>query len=267
MTTIYRRSMLLLPVLLLVMAAPKTADATIVEFRTSLGDFQVNLYDNLTPATVDNFLEYVNSGAYTQSVVHRSAPNFVLQGGGFNIDMANLLQAITTIPAVTNEPELSNVRGTIAMAKLGGDPNSATSQWFFNTVDNASALDDNNGGFTVFGEVIGDGMDVVNAIAGLPTFQFDSPFGELPLRDYSQNDFTTGVNPDDTNFVIISEVIIADSDADSAAGLNPPANTAGSGIGGGGGGSSSGGGGGASGLLWLAGLLLMAWRRDPAFRG
>jgi cyclophilin family peptidyl-prolyl cis-trans isomerase len=91
---------------------------------------------------------------------------------------------------VINEPGISNLRGTIAMAKRPGDPNSATSQWFINLADNSELLDDQNGGFTVFGEVTGNGMDVVDAIAALPVWNAGSPcFGcspltELPLRDY-----------------------------------------------------------------------------------
>jgi peptidyl-prolyl cis-trans isomerase A (cyclophilin A) len=220
-----------------------------------MGNFQVNLYDNSTPATVTNFLTYVNNGDYTSSVMHRSVAGFVVQGGGFVYNQVLPLDVVPERPAVVNEPVFSNVRGSIAMAKLGGDPNSATSQWFFNLSNNAANLDGQNGGFTVFGEVVGDGMDVVDAIAALPVFDFAGATAEIPLRDYTVTDLNNGVPVDETNLVIINAIVVTDSNVDSAAGLNPPLTTnqpdpPGNGGGGGGGG------GGAFGFLSLFGLLL-----------
>ncbi len=79
-------------------------------------------------------------------------------------------------PAVTNEPELSNVRGTIAMAKLGTDPNSATNQWFISLADNSANLDVQNDGFTVFGIVMDNGMDIVDVIVALGRFDLTVPW-------------------------------------------------------------------------------------------
>lgn len=221
---------------------PFMANATIVEFQTNYGNFEVNLFDNDTPATVSNFLDYVNSGAYTNTVYHRSAENFVIQGGGFAFDTALQIVDIPTNTAVINEPQFSNVRGTIAMARTTGI-NSATNQWFFNLGDNSVALDNQNGGFTVFGQVLGNGMDVVDAVAALPTFNFDSPFNELPLRNYTTDDFDNGVVVDDIHLVIVSAIIITDASVDSASTLSPVLNVLvtaeepSSGGGGGGGGS------------------------------
>jgi peptidyl-prolyl cis-trans isomerase A (cyclophilin A) len=223
---INRRSLLLAALLSGTAIYPGISNATVVEFQTVMGNFEVNLYDNDTPATVANFLDYVNNGAYTNSVYHRSAPGFVVQGGGFTLGMALPLNTILTNPPVTNEPEFSNVRGTIAMAKLGGDPNSATSQWFFNLADNSANLDGQNGGFTAFGEVVGNGMDVIDAIAALPIYDFTTPTDNLPLRNYTANDFTNNVPVDGTHLVIVNAVIVSDTAVDSAAGLNPPLNTA-----------------------------------------
>lgn len=231
---------------------PQAANATIVEFQTVMGSFEVNLYDQNTPETVANFLEYVNNGDYTNSVIHRSVAGFVIQGGAYFWDTALPLGDVPTRPAVDNEPVYSNVRGSIAMAKLGGDPDSATSQWFFNLDDNASNLDGQNGGFTVFGEVVGNGMDVVDAIAALPAYDFGGAVGDLPLRDYSSADYANSEPVDDSNFVIITAVVVTDTTVDSAAGLNPPLSTADQGNGGG----NGGGGGGAFGLIGLVGLLL-----------
>ena len=245
-------------VLILTGFIPVTSLATIVEIQTSLGNFEVNLYDNGTPDTVTNFLDYVNNGAYTNAIVHRSVPGFVIQGGGFFYDASGNVVDIPANPAVANEPEYSNLRGKISMAKLGGNPNSATNQWFINLTDNSAALDPQNGGFTVFGEVVGSGMDVVDAIAALPIYAFAVPFGDLPLQNYDDTDYANSVIPDDTQLLIISAVVIADTTVDSAAGLNPTPNTLIDAVnpplvinGGGGGG-------GAMNILLLLGLLLVA---------
>ena len=248
--------------LVLLLAMPQAAMATIIEIETDLGTVEINLYDNATPATVTNFLNYVNSGAYTDSIFHRSVPGFVIQGGGFITDINAQVSNITTNPAVTNEPVYSNVRGTIAMAKLGNDPNSATSQWFINLANNAANLDPQNGGFTVFGEVT-EGMDVVDSIAGLPRYDFGSAFTDLPLQNYSSADFTNNVAVDNTHLVIVTEVGVIDTAADSAAGLNPiptTRNTTPPGNGGGGGG------GGSFALLSLLGLFGFATTRGLRHR-
>jgi len=202
---------------------PQMAGATVVRFETVMGNFEVNLYDTTTPITVTNFLGYVNNGSYTNSVFHRSVPGFIVQGGGFIYDgVPGVLPPIPARPAILNEPILSNVTGTIAMAKFGNDPNSATNQWFFNLADNSPNLDLQNGGFTAFGEVVGNGMDVVNAIAALPRFNFGGAFTEIPLQNY-----TPPADFDANNLIIITAIIVTDSTTDSAglAGLNPVVNT------------------------------------------
>ena len=148
---------------------PTLSSASIVRMQTALGVIDVKLYDVATPLTVTNFLSYVKSGAYNNSFIHRSVPNFIVQGGGYN--WVSSVQPIATKAMVKNEysASRSNLRGTIAMAKQGGNPDSATSQWFFNLVNNAANLDNQNGGFTVFGKVLNQGMDVVDAMAKQPT--------------------------------------------------------------------------------------------------
>ncbi len=211
----------------LIVAQP--AFATIVQFQTVMGDFTVNLYDKTTPKTVENFLAYVKSNAYTNSVIHRSIPGFVVQGGGFKYETKLPLVEIAQNAAVINEPIYANKRGTIAMAKLGGNPNSATNQWFFNLKDNSVTLDPQNGGFTVFGEVTGNGMAIIDAMAALNIFNFGSntAFSDLPLRSYTATDATNGVTVTDKNFVMIVGVIVLDAAVDSAAtaGLNPAKST------------------------------------------
>ncbi len=158
-------------------------DVVQFEFRTNPGVFDVQLYEAETPLTVANFLAYVTADRYADSFIHRSVANFVIQGGGFTYDGGP--QSVPAHAAVQNEPGISNVRGTIAMAKLGGDPDSATNQWFFNLQDNSGNLDNQNGGFTAFGQVLGTGMDVVDALAAVPTYDYSnnwgSAFTDLPL--------------------------------------------------------------------------------------
>lgn len=160
---------------------------TVVRMSTQYGDIDVELFDTLTPITVTNFLNYVRDGDYDQSFFHRLATGFVLQGGGFRYDAlpGATSPTLTAVPAdgqIMNEfpnpipPGGVNVARTIAMAKLAappegppnGGPNSATNQWFFNLGDNTGNLDNQNGGFTVFGRVVNDASwAVVQTIIGL----------------------------------------------------------------------------------------------------
>jgi cyclophilin family peptidyl-prolyl cis-trans isomerase len=155
-----------------------------VKLQTALGDIEVLLYDSDAPRTVANFLAYVNSSAYNGSFIHRSVPGFVIQGGGYRWNTATSnASAITERGAIANEfaANRSNLRGTIAMARAGGQPNSATSQWFINLSDSNRFLDTVDGGFTVFGRVSEAGMSVVDAIARLPISNLGGAFNEIPL--------------------------------------------------------------------------------------
>ena len=167
----------------LILALPAVGHATTVRLTTTLGAIDITLYDTAAPQTVANFLAYVNGGAYRDSFIHRSVPGFVIQGGGFVWDAAGNVVSVPTRPPVVNEfsASRSNKRGTVAMAKLGGDPNSATSQWFVNLADNSANLDGQNGGFTVFGEVSAASMAVVDAIAALQRANAGAPFDSLPI--------------------------------------------------------------------------------------
>jgi peptidyl-prolyl cis-trans isomerase A (cyclophilin A) len=170
------------------------AEATIVRFQTSLGNIDVRLYDSRTPLTVANFLGYSNANRYDGSFIHRNPQDFVVQGGGFRFaapsSVISIVDPANPDPPVLNEPGISNLRGTIAMAKLGNNPNSATSQWFFNWKDNSGpppSLDTTNGGFTVFGRVVQGGMSVVDAINLLTKQDLDGlpnpgTFDEVPVR-------------------------------------------------------------------------------------
>ncbi len=136
----------------------------LVKLETTMGDIVIELNEQVAPVTVKNFLEYVGQGFYDGIIFHRVIPGFMIQGGGFTAEMGRKQPHAP----IQNEFHLSNLRGTIAMAKLGGNPNSATCQFFISLGDNSRNLDTQNGGFTVFGKVV-EGMDVVDAIALVKT--------------------------------------------------------------------------------------------------
>ena len=135
---------------------------SVVRLNTTSGVVDVRTLDQAAPLNAANFLAYVNSGRYTNSYFHRPVPGFVLQGGSFYPDDSE----VPADPPVASEPNngRSNVRGTVAFARLGGNPDSATSGFFFNLADNSANLDFQNEGFTVFGQVLGNGMTVVDAL-------------------------------------------------------------------------------------------------------
>lgn len=187
-------------------ASAKFASATVVRFKTSLGDVNVRLYDSLTPLSAANFLNYTNTNRYDGTFIHRvpqhkdldgnnlGTQHFVVQGGGFRLNNSIwAASGIATDAPIGDEFAISNTRGTLAFAKnsLG-----ATSQWFFNVGDN-SFLDASD--FTVFGRVLGNGMSIVDAIDNLTAINARAAengsgedFDEIPIRNpLTQNDITS----------------------------------------------------------------------------
>lgn len=179
---------LLLASILLCAPAAARADNPVVRVTTDLGAFDVELCEAVstlclaaTPIAVANFLGYVDRGDYDGTFFHRSIASppytrdFILQGGAFYFE-GSVIKQRPTQPPIVNEfdPVNSNRRGTLAMAKFGSDPDSATNQWFINLNENGepppNGLDYQNGGFTVFGVVLGDGMDVVDLLAAVPPY-------------------------------------------------------------------------------------------------
>lgn len=178
-----------------------------VRLKTNLGDIDITLMPSVAPLTVANFLKYVNKGAYNNTIFHRSVPGFIVQTGGYNL-VNNSFPAISQDAAVRNEFKLSNTRGTIAMAKLDGNPNSATNQFFFNLADNASNLDNQNGGFTVFAKVTNsDSQAVVDRIASLPVNPagFLAPFDAIPLYNWRGGTVAAA------NIVVIQSITLLDT--------------------------------------------------------
>lgn len=170
-TRLARNGLALAALLGATLGAPALAQqvGTMVRVETDRGPIDLQLYDTDAPATVSNFLNYVRRGAFDGTFFHRLVKGFVMQGGGFKFNDAVLphVSAVPSDPPVVNEfsASRSNLRGTLAMAKLGGNANSATNQWFVNLANNASNLDGQNGGFTVFGRVTAPGMLTVDAYA------------------------------------------------------------------------------------------------------
>jgi cyclophilin family peptidyl-prolyl cis-trans isomerase len=157
------------------------AKGTVIRFETTSGTFDAELLNTDAPVTVANFRNYESSNAWQNLIVHRNVPDFVIQGGGFTVSNS-VISSVTTNPPITNEfnPANSNLRGTIAMALAGGNINSGTSQWFVNVVDN-TFLDD--GKYTVFGRVIGNGMQVVDAINDIPSRNISTLYGNSALNE------------------------------------------------------------------------------------
>lgn len=145
---------------------PEDAPGVVVE--TSLGDIEIGLFRDRSPATVENFLQYVEAEFYAGTTFHRVIPGFMIQGGGLTPDMENK-PTRDSIPNEATDSGLRNLRGTVAMARRSA-PNSATSQFFINLADNAQ-LDPGGvspAGYAVFGVVV-DGMEVVDRIASVAT--------------------------------------------------------------------------------------------------
>jgi len=195
----------------------------------------VTLTPSITPQTVANFMTYVNSGAYANTIIHRSlnavnsssTPPYLIQGGGYVLGPGNIPTLYEPLnPPVVNEFSASNVAGTLGMAlPAGTNLNSATNEWYFNVTDNASYFD--SGSYTVFGNVANDpSMAVLNAVNGVTTYSADfgpnAEFTDLPLIDYScPNPVCPLVKPD--NFVFVNSIVQIPAPAVTAAGVTDAA--------------------------------------------
>ena len=182
-----------------------------VRISTNLGNMDLILFNTATPATVANFMAYVNAGKYTDVAFHRAIAGFMDQTGGFKgAGTGSNFTSVATLPPVVNEPGIANVRGTVAMAKLGTDPNSATSQFFVSVADNQANLDYQNGGFTVFGRVAGNGMTVADAISNLPNGSYnlylDGSATATPFDNFPMNAASFPATMDQTKLVTINSV-------------------------------------------------------------
>ncbi|MBL9159387.1 MAG: peptidylprolyl isomerase [Verrucomicrobiales bacterium] len=196
-------------------------------FDTSQGYFTLALFDSATPKTVKNFLGYVNRGDYNATYVHRVAQNFVVQGGGggpaSSTAAPTLWRPVAKQAPVPNEPGISNTRGTIAMAKLGSNPDSATNEWFLSLSlgvpdsnvppvirYNPEILDRQNGGFTAFGRLVGSSsQSVVDSFNSLQRANYSALITgvtNMSLTEVPVNDATAPATPGANSLVRVYSV-------------------------------------------------------------
>jgi|GEM_PF-6917154 len=197
----------------------------IVSFNTNVGTIQVQLFQDEAPETVENFLHYVTTGAYSNTFIHRvvNQSTFkIVQGGGYSVNGVPFPPAPAHIPTFAEIPleyNLPNAAGTIAMARKTA-PDSATSEFFFNVSDNTSNLGpSNNGGYTVFGKVLGNGLSLLSAISSVPRLNDFAPgyngtatdptnlLGPIPLLNFSLQQSTITAS----NLIIINSVTVPES--------------------------------------------------------
>ncbi|NIE98381.1 peptidylprolyl isomerase [Acinetobacter sp. C26M] len=153
----------------LILASSHLFANTMVDMKTSMGNIEIELFDDKAPVSAKNFESYVKSNFYTGTIFHRVIPGFMVQGGGLD---ANMIEKTTKAPIVNEASNgLKNTRGTLAMARTQ-NPNSASSQFFINVADNnflnKSPMD---AGYAVFGKVT-KGMDIVDKIVNVPTANY-----------------------------------------------------------------------------------------------
>lgn len=182
----------------------------------------ITLFDNISNTTVLNFLSYIDDGSYNSLIVNRSVSGSIIQSGAYTFNQLSGdgtfsyagndifnggLQPVSSKGSVSNEFKLSNLRGTIAMAKIPGQVDSASNQWFINLSDN-SFLDTANGGFTVFGKILGNGLDTLDTITTIPIYDLSSElninnaFISVPLIDYTAGSTISEIS--DNNLVKIT---------------------------------------------------------------
>ena len=187
----------------------------VYEVDTNYGNIYIEVYPEIAPVTVANFQGYVERDDWDNTFFHRHVENFVLQGGGWSWDDdRQSVDHVTQQDPIVNEFDVSNTKWTVAMAKLGGDPDSATSEWFINLNDNSENLDNQNGGFTVFGKVVG-GRTVVNSIEALRVLNLGGSFTNVPVGDDFDTNATEIFNAD---LVVIEDInLVYDPDSSTLA--------------------------------------------------
>ncbi len=154
----------------------QSANHSVIQIETNHGSIWIELFDDLTPKTVDNFIQYVEEDFYNNTVIHQVFPNFIIQGGSFDTQLLAKTSHETIINEAAAAPK--HKRGTIAMMR-GNHPDSATSEFFINLKDNE--LFDIKNGYAVFGQVI-KGMEVLDKISTIKTCAQDPFYDDVPCE-------------------------------------------------------------------------------------
>ena len=192
----------------LLAASAASAQSTLVRLQTTQGPIEMQMLDAQAPLSVANFLAYARAGDWADLFFSRSVKNFVVQAGGFRWPAGGAITVVTKRPSVTNEfnTNRSNLRGTVALAKIANQPNSGTSEWFINQADNSGTLNGQNGGFTVFARVTTAGMATVDKIGKLQIADastYLSVLTDLPLAS-----FPSGTRLSRDNLVLVTGISI-----------------------------------------------------------
>lgn len=184
---------------------------TIVSVQTSLGEFYVEVDEQAAPITAGNFLNYVRNDRYDHTFVHGATGNSVIRGGGFNWEGCGAAPIETDDAIPKEDTGLSNLNGTIAALRPSQEIDGATSQWFINLGD-APVLDTLDGGYAVFGKVLGNGIDVVRAISVSTPIRLAGLFLETPSINYNEEFLDCQQFSRDNLIQILMDVVTVDSD-------------------------------------------------------
>jgi peptidyl-prolyl cis-trans isomerase A (cyclophilin A) len=225
-TLLYQLKSTLVPLVILFTSLEATANS-FVRVQTDLGDFTIELFEDDAPITARNFLNYVRSDSFQSTIIHRAEPGFVIQTGKISSnESTNVIEPILKGSPISLEYKLPNVLGSVGMARAAS-PDSATSEWFVNLADNTTILgESNDGGYAVFGRIIGDGMTVIRKIENLNRDKYiaEEPF-DVPVINYSGSGLKVA------NFVNlkVSEIIAPNyfDNADSSLNIKVDAGSAG----------------------------------------
>lgn len=193
-----------------------TFAGTIVEVQTSLGTFFVEVNEEAAPVTAGNFLNYVTSGRYNNTFIHGTTGGSLIRGGGYTYNSCTVgpEPIPTEAPIPFEETGLSNLDGTIAALHPSGNANGATSQWFIN-MGNDPGLDTQDGGYAVFGKVLGDGLDVVRSISVANVVRLGF-FLETPTTNYFESGVDCQLFSRDNLIMVLMSVLDDDKTAASA---------------------------------------------------
>ncbi len=179
----------------------------IVEVRTSLGVFYIELDERAAPISSENFLKYVTQGRYDNTFVYGAADSSFVRGGGYTFSSCpdGVQRIIEEPPIAFEQTNLSNNSGSVSMVQSSTSGNSATSDWIINLDDNVG-FDDASTGYTVFGEVVGNGLEVVWAIALANPAQYSDPLDSMGADFFAES--VNCQTPERSNHISIAMTLV-----------------------------------------------------------